>query len=608
MNIEAQNKEFCRIKAPGLYEHLYERPPLYPDLCIERTPRGIKVCLHDMEAYLSSIYSREAEFAGLFAQVSPETEIIIWGGEVSEDLLRYLQKNFKSLQQLIVVDPTSQIMQVAFMRESLEGYIKILKNKKIVIFANLTEADMLPCVFGEVGLNHKTAIVFSVVFQSLFEEFCQNFRRKIVESMKVNLMNLVTNNAFYNTWMINSLKNYREPVVLGEAIAPFIAGKSVIVVSAGPSLKKNVNLLKQADKKAVIIAVGSSVPILNQLGIRPHFNVGLDLGQGVGFSNLAYTDVPLLFGPKIQPETLEIYPGTRICFVSAADFLEMYLFMNEDNEEFIPDTGLSVAVSLASLVCKMGAKKVIFIGQDMCMYDNQLHAIEQESDAEVATFDKMHLEDIYGNKVQSIQGYWGIKLYLEKMIKKHPEVMFLNATEGGLGLNGADNVLLSQVLEELPELRNSLKQEIEDVLAGAKKINLMEEVEKKEVLKDTRDIVKRCKIILNSVEKIGKMQKNGAQNKKVLHELSSIQKQRAKIEAVPFYEVIQKVFKGMFASVDIQYSNELRSKNAEQKLLAQIKITVGVIVPIKEYCELLEHEYIKLRLEREQKFRDTEKG
>src|SRR4029077_7104896 len=54
------------------------------------------------------------------------------------------------------------------------------------------------------------------------------------------------------------------------------SGKPAIIVSAGPSLRKNKHLLKDARGKSVIIAVQTTLQPLLEIGVEPQFVTSLD--------------------------------------------------------------------------------------------------------------------------------------------------------------------------------------------------------------------------------------------------------------------------------------------------------------------------------------------
>lgn len=601
MNIEERNKAACKTGAPGLYQALYQSPPQYPEIVLEQTPKGLKAQQQDITAYLGSSYCRAAEFEGMFAQTAADTEVIIFFGYLAKDLLRFLRKNFRNLAHLIIADPTSQILRAAFQVERLDELASELKNVSITIYANLEVDNLLQHITGAIKMKDKISAVFSVFYQTAFPAYCNSFAIEFKKRIKVNIINLKTYNYFTETWLNGIFENYQIRTVLVNEIQPIIAGRTVILVAAGPSLQKNVHLLKEADAQAVIIAVGSSVPILNKLGIRPHFNAGVDLFQGSGFSDLQIESIPLLFGNKINPATLAAYKGAKVCFIGETDALDLYLLGDKKAEVFVTDTGFSVAVSIASLVCKMGAKRLVFIGQDMCLYDNKLHYLKQDADDQASKTDRIELVDIYGNKVFSASGYWAIKGFLEGVISRNPEVEYINATEGGLGLIGARNARLSEVLAETPQLDHSIKEEIAHILKDADTFSFMDYFEEKKVMEDLDQFLVNCARISTVVENIGKLQKNKAQKKRIESELIIIEKQMKEIKENKLYETFTKVLYGMLEPIMIRYGADLESKDWERRVMARVKIAIGFTIPLKAFCELMQNLYYKYRPEKDER-------
>src|SRR5678815_5014784 len=53
-------------------------------------------------------------------------------------------------------------------------------------------------------------------------------------------------------------------------------GEPAVIVSAGPSLRKNIDLLQRLQDKAVLVAVQTTLQPLLEKGIRPHFVTSLD--------------------------------------------------------------------------------------------------------------------------------------------------------------------------------------------------------------------------------------------------------------------------------------------------------------------------------------------
>jgi hypothetical protein len=71
----------------------------------------------------------------------------------------------------------------------------------------------------------------------------------------------------------NRCRNFRylQPQHSIKPLGNVFHGKPIIIVGSGPSLDKNINLLKNLYDKVIIIACGSAIEPLTLKGIIPHF-------------------------------------------------------------------------------------------------------------------------------------------------------------------------------------------------------------------------------------------------------------------------------------------------------------------------------------------------
>src|SRR5204863_1237303 len=97
-------------------------------------------------------------------------------------------------------------------------------------------------------------------------------------------------------------------------------GRPAIVVAAGPSLRRNLHLLKRPGirDRFVIVAVQTVLKTLLAKGIRPHFVTALDYHEISRrfYEGLTASDVEgvtLVAEPKCNRAILEAFPGTVRC-------------------------------------------------------------------------------------------------------------------------------------------------------------------------------------------------------------------------------------------------------------------------------------------------------
>jgi len=156
-------------------------------------------------------------------------------------------------------------------------------------------------------------------------------------------------------------------------------GRLGVVVSAGPSLRRNLHLLGEPGvrERCAIVAVQTVLkPMLDQ-GIRPHFVTALDYHEVSrrfyeGLSREDVRGVTLIVEPKANAAILEAWPGD-VRVVGDA-FLDRTL----GNKIVRDRDGLKAGATVAHLAYyvarHLGCDPVALIGQDLAFTDGQYYA------------------------------------------------------------------------------------------------------------------------------------------------------------------------------------------------------------------------------------------
>jgi hypothetical protein len=164
-----------------------------------------------------------------------------------------------------------------------------------------------------------------------------------------------------------------------EPLRGVLRGRPAIVVSAGPSLQRNIEQLAQpgvADRFC-IIAVQTVLKPLLERGIKPHFVTALDFHEisrrfYEGLSPADVEGVTLVVEPKVNPAVPAAFPGVVRC--SADPFLDRLL-----GPELAPGhgsiaAGATVAHLAYYLARHLGCDPVVLMGQDLGFTDGQYYA------------------------------------------------------------------------------------------------------------------------------------------------------------------------------------------------------------------------------------------
>lgn len=156
------------------------------------------------------------------------------------------------------------------------------------------------------------------------------------------------------------------------------AGKPAIVVSAGPSLRRNLHLLEQpwVREKFVIVAVQTMLRPLLARGIRPHFVTALDYHEisrrfYEGLTKDSIRGVTLIAEAKGNPAILDAWPGDLRC---PRDNCLSKLLGPEADARGPIKPGATVAHLAYYVARHLGCDPVVLIGQDLAFTDGQYYA------------------------------------------------------------------------------------------------------------------------------------------------------------------------------------------------------------------------------------------
>ncbi|MEM8834348.1 MAG: 6-hydroxymethylpterin diphosphokinase MptE-like protein [Planctomycetota bacterium] len=163
------------------------------------------------------------------------------------------------------------------------------------------------------------------------------------------------------------------------ALKDVAAGTPAIVVSAGPSLGRSLELLRdpRVRERCVIICVQTVLKTLLREGIRPHFVTALDYHEiskrfYEGLTPEDVAGVTLVAEPKANPAIIDSFPG-RVRFV-ADPVLDAILPKSLRNDHGSLEQGATVAHLAYYLARHLGSDPVILVGQDLAFTDGQYYA------------------------------------------------------------------------------------------------------------------------------------------------------------------------------------------------------------------------------------------
>ncbi|EAL2918485.1 DUF115 domain-containing protein, partial [Campylobacter jejuni] len=243
---------------------------------------------------------------------------------------------------------------------------------------------------------------------------------------------------------------------------------TAIIVSTGPSLTKQLPILKKYANKATIISADSSYPILAKHDIKPDYVVSLErilLTSEFFNNNFGDFDKDILFITThlTHPQTIKNLEKNNRNFMLAYRGSEFIKYLKIKNFGELSE-GHSVANVAYGLAVFLRHKNIIFIGQDLAYSDD---GFSHTKDYRNLNKHEGHYERDFGHFRTIAYGgvgfvessfYWSLfRFFLEKRIYITNQSGFCNTyncTEGGARIEGTIEKPFKEMCETL--LKNNL--------------------------------------------------------------------------------------------------------------------------------------------------------
>lgn len=220
-------------------------------------------------------------------------------------------------------------------------------------------------------------------------EFYEDKINNIKLYISSRISDLLTRFEFEEKWIQNIFKNIKHMENSASVSKLFgkFQGLPGVIVSAGPSLKHCIDDLKKIKKNAVILAVDTSLKILQKHDISPHFVLTLD-AQKYSLKHFTgvHPDKTVLIADMVScPSILNTFNGRKIISTTSKYYLDSDGNTARETTPGIDwiekktgplgdvQSGGSVATSAFDLLLNMGCNPIILAGQDLAYTGREYH-------------------------------------------------------------------------------------------------------------------------------------------------------------------------------------------------------------------------------------------
>ncbi|WP_054693843.1 motility associated factor glycosyltransferase family protein [Syntrophomonas palmitatica] len=448
MDFWVRNSNLLKKYYPEFYQRVILRDFYCPDMNITDEANGnLRISKASCNCFLHSSYNIEREMEQMFKGISddPNQTIIIFGLGLGY-CLDYIRQHRVKYQTVIVLEPYNNIFRKLLEKRDISELLK-MKSVSLNLFTNPLE--IIPQLMGQVMLSRNINILFHLSYRSLFEDIFQEMSRLFINEKRVLMTSTATIDHFIRDWTQNQIKSIGRNDDSSSIFHNRFAGVPAIIVSAGPSLEKRVEELREIKEKALIIAPGTGAKICKNRDIKAHLGMAMDSDKEEA-DLFEDSNIKILIGSyRLNPKVYEVFPNRILrMLLNTENIARYYHEHNEIPQELISDFA-SVSSTAIYFAVKLGCNPIILVGQDMCYYGHRTHADEEENSIDDAVSARLvEAKDINGETVYTDTPFLALQRDMELLnqaIKSTNKL--INASEAGLGIPGVENMRLRDVLD-----------------------------------------------------------------------------------------------------------------------------------------------------------------
>lgn len=413
----------------------------------------------DVIWYLQSRYDAERAASQWAAQLKEKVKnnsvIIVFGLADGSYVRKLLQYNREA--QIIVYEPCAEIFWQVYGRVEVA---ELLEEECVHLLIGGISENLFVTYLGALINYANFRLVEMCVLPNYDRLFAQSYRDMLDQRLFIAKQLIFSRNTerVYGREFIHNILSSSRDVIEQYSIVQLtdilpqknLSKMPAVLVSAGPSLDKNIDQLKEMQDSVFIMAVDTAINTVLAHDIMPDMTITIDGHKPLTlFEDERIHDIPMAVAISANEKVIRQSRASRFYELREGEYLGILYRELGKPVDGLP-TGGSVANNALSLLVMMGFETVIFMGQDLAYPGGVRHAFDAYH-MEHPLIEGMHyyeVEDIYGEKVLTEEN---MELYLkwfEDYIALMPQVRFVDATEGGVKIHGTEICTMSQMVEE----------------------------------------------------------------------------------------------------------------------------------------------------------------
>lgn len=323
------------------------------------------------KTYLHNKLNPLAEAKEIFAQAenTPVSIHLVYGLG-----LGYLFQiaSFQSKGSVILYEPDLNILRIVF---TLVDFSKDILKKNIFIASSLDKVGEY--IYKKSNTKNTPLLLSTNGTRELYKKNFDELVNKLHTMVGAySLDRKYTQKRFYPSLahLIYNIPNLVNEIPLAE-IKDFYKGKTAVIVSAGPSLDKNIDTLKKYRDNIVLIVVGTAMKSIVRHGLTPDFLCIIELfDSSKQIENLDLSQVNFVTEPASN-KNYRKFQFKQVYSHTSANFPVNHFWSKiadlDISEYFSKGTVSYTALNVARI---LGCSKIVLVGQDLAYLEGQCYS------------------------------------------------------------------------------------------------------------------------------------------------------------------------------------------------------------------------------------------
>jgi len=510
-------------------------------------------------------------------------------------------------QKIYVFEPNLEVIYIALhivdlseeiLHEKLEIYLpeEITFSKAYSIFSNFNY--VLYSKLYELQIH-------SEYYSKFFKDDIVNLNKLFIRAIKQIIIGFGNDNIDTLIGIEHHIQNLPD-MIKNYTFSQFANKKlsdTAVIVSTGPSLEKQLPLLKQIQNHVTIISVDASMPILEKWGIKPDFVTSLERLELTSefFINTSpefQKDIIKVHASVQHRKVIENSHGKKMIVMRPFRYCQFFKL----HRYGYLGIGMSAANMAYDLAYLLNHKQIVLIGQDLAYSEDGLshskNHVLGEKEVQFSETDEYVIK--YGGKgtIRTTKNWNMFRNYFERDIevaKNEKGTLTINATEGGARIHGAVEMPFKEVIEKYvdktkpkPKIhlrkpsQKSIKNNLKKAHKKASEMVRYGEKFQKEIEKVFLKIAKECELLeqLNKENRLDEIDYN-----KLMKLSKNIDKIKDKIETKKFALIFGENINSYLVSKELDLA-KIMVKPANTELEKKAKL-IDWIMNHKEWLFML---------------------